>query len=130
MEIRTPSEIAMETVLSVQEYTLLAWDAVANVFRKPRYLADTLLQADSIGVGSLPVVVLAGFLRDFPQVGQGIVGIEDHKPTGTLGQGGKDSPTSEKCGMPIAEHKEWCSILRTQREMANTDRTPAASPRT
>jgi hypothetical protein len=22
-----------------------------------------------------------------------------------------------ECGMPIAEHKEWCSILRTQREM-------------
>ena len=23
-----------------------------------------------------------------------------------------------ECGMPIAEHKEWCSILRGQREMA------------
>jgi hypothetical protein len=22
-----------------------------------------------------------------------------------------------ECGMPIAEHKEWCSILRGQREM-------------
>jgi hypothetical protein len=21
-----------------------------------------------------------------------------------------------ECGMPIAEHKDWCSILRTQRE--------------
>jgi len=21
-----------------------------------------------------------------------------------------------ECGMPIAEHREWCSILRTQRE--------------
>jgi hypothetical protein len=21
-----------------------------------------------------------------------------------------------ECGMPIAEHKEWCSILRTQQE--------------
>src|SRR5579871_6872261 len=60
MEIRTPSEIAMETVLSVQDYTILASQAVANVFRKPRYLADTLLQSDLIGVGSLPVVVLAG----------------------------------------------------------------------
>src|ERR1700757_4901779 len=60
MEIRTPSEIAMETVLSVQDYTILASQAVANVFPKARYLADTLLQADSIGVGSLPVVVLAG----------------------------------------------------------------------
>ena len=22
-----------------------------------------------------------------------------------------------ECGMPIAEHKEWCSILRGQKEM-------------
>jgi hypothetical protein len=22
-----------------------------------------------------------------------------------------------ECGMPVAEHKEWCSILRTQKEM-------------
>jgi hypothetical protein len=22
-----------------------------------------------------------------------------------------------ECGMPIAEHREWCSILRGQREM-------------
>jgi hypothetical protein len=22
-----------------------------------------------------------------------------------------------ECGMPIAEHKDWCSILRTKREM-------------
>ena len=24
-----------------------------------------------------------------------------------------------ECGMPVAEHKEWCSILRGQIEMAN-----------
>jgi hypothetical protein len=29
-----------------------------------------------------------------------------------------------ECGMPVAEHKEWCSILRTQREY---DRRAAAS---
>jgi hypothetical protein len=23
-----------------------------------------------------------------------------------------------ECGMPIADHKEWCSILRTQQEMS------------
>ena len=23
-----------------------------------------------------------------------------------------------ECGMPVAEHKEWCSILRGQRELA------------
>ena len=29
-----------------------------------------------------------------------------------------------ECGMPVAEHKEWCSILRTQREY---DRKAAAA---
>ena len=28
-----------------------------------------------------------------------------------------------ECGMPIAEHKDWCSILRTQKEY---DRKAAA----
>lgn len=23
-----------------------------------------------------------------------------------------------ECGMPVAEHKEWCSIYRTRQEMA------------
>jgi hypothetical protein len=31
-----------------------------------------------------------------------------------------------ECGMPIAEHKDWCSILRTQQEM---DRKAAAASR-
>ena len=28
-----------------------------------------------------------------------------------------------ECGMPVAEHKEWCSILRTQREREARART-------
>ena len=31
-----------------------------------------------------------------------------------------------ECGMPVAEHKDWCSILRTQREY---ERKAAASQR-
>ena len=31
-----------------------------------------------------------------------------------------------ECGMPVAEHKDWCSILRNQREMdaRRTQATP------
>jgi hypothetical protein len=29
-----------------------------------------------------------------------------------------------ECGMPPAEHKEWCSILRTQREMDAKSKRP------
>ena len=32
-----------------------------------------------------------------------------------------------ECGMPIAEHKDWCSILRTQREY-EARRATAAAP--
>ncbi len=31
-----------------------------------------------------------------------------------------------ECGMPVAEHKDWCSILRTQREY-EARRTAAAA---
>jgi hypothetical protein len=27
-----------------------------------------------------------------------------------------------ECGMPVAEHKEWCSIFRTQQEMDSKTR--------
>jgi hypothetical protein len=27
-----------------------------------------------------------------------------------------------ECGMPVAEHKDWCSILRTRQEMEGKDR--------
>jgi len=34
-----------------------------------------------------------------------------------------------ECGMPVAEHREWCSILRTQRELdLKAQRDRAARP--
>ena len=61
MELISPTEIAKEKVLAVQDYAQLASRSVANLFRKPLYWSDMLLQADMIGVGSLPIVVLTGF---------------------------------------------------------------------
>ncbi|HXZ80225.1 MAG TPA: ABC transporter permease [Terriglobales bacterium] len=61
MELVSPTDIAKESVLAVQDYSLLAWQSISNLFQRPRYLSDTLLQADLIGVGSLPIVVLTGF---------------------------------------------------------------------
>lgn len=34
-----------------------------------------------------------------------------------------------ECGMPIAEHKDWCSILRTQRERELKAATASATDR-
>jgi phospholipid/cholesterol/gamma-HCH transport system permease protein len=61
MPISYLTDVAKEKVEAVQEYSLLAGRSISNLFAQPRYYADTLLQADSIGVGSLPIVVLTGF---------------------------------------------------------------------
>jgi phospholipid/cholesterol/gamma-HCH transport system permease protein len=57
----TLNGFAKDKVLAVQDYSLLAARSLANMFGRPRYLGDTLQQADIIGVGSLPIVVLTGF---------------------------------------------------------------------
>jgi phospholipid/cholesterol/gamma-HCH transport system permease protein len=48
-------------VQNVQEFTFLLVDSVRHAFTPPRYLVDTIMQMDSIGFGSLPIVVLIGF---------------------------------------------------------------------
>lgn len=40
---------------------MLAGRAIRNVFRRPHYFDDVLLQMDTIGVGSLPIVIMTGF---------------------------------------------------------------------
>src|SRR5438477_10276852 len=60
MELISPAEFAKEKVLAVQEYAFLAGRSVANLFRHPRYMADMIQQADLVGFGSLPIVVLTG----------------------------------------------------------------------
>jgi len=61
MPLSSPEVIAKNIVADVQDYSILAGQSVGNVFKHPRYVADTLFQADQIGVGSLPIVVLTGF---------------------------------------------------------------------
>src|SRR5436190_5430236 len=60
MELTSPTDFAKDIVQSVQDYSLLAGRSLANLFRHPRYFADMFQQADLIGVGSLPIVVLTG----------------------------------------------------------------------
>jgi phospholipid/cholesterol/gamma-HCH transport system permease protein len=54
-------EFVREKVLAVQDYSLLSWGAIANLFRRPFYWDDLFNQADLIGFGSLPIVLLTGF---------------------------------------------------------------------
>lgn len=61
MPLASPEQIVKEQVTAVQDYSILAGRGFANLFSAPRYWADIITQMDSIGVGSLPIVVLTGF---------------------------------------------------------------------
>lgn len=60
IQLVSPVEVAKENVRAIQEYTLLSLQSLTNFFRRPLYGGDMLQQADLIGVGSLPIVVLTG----------------------------------------------------------------------
>jgi phospholipid/cholesterol/gamma-HCH transport system permease protein len=53
-------DLLKEPVLAAQEFFLLAGRALKNIFLRPHYGDDIILQMDTIGVGSLPIVVLTG----------------------------------------------------------------------
>ena len=48
-------------LLELQEMALLVARAAAGLFRKPRYVPETIAQMDSIGVGSMTIIMLTGF---------------------------------------------------------------------
>ncbi|HWG19912.1 MAG TPA: ABC transporter permease [Terracidiphilus sp.] len=52
---------AKQFVLTVQDYSLFAARALWNLFSPPVYWSDFILQSDIIGVGSITIVVFAGF---------------------------------------------------------------------
>ncbi len=54
-------QFVKQQIQAAQDYFLLAARSISNIFSRPRYFGDTLLQADLVGVGSLPIVVLTGF---------------------------------------------------------------------
>jgi phospholipid/cholesterol/gamma-HCH transport system permease protein len=61
MPFASPEEFAKDKISAVQDYALLSWHAVMNIFSRPRYWPDIFTQMDSIGFGSLPIVILTGF---------------------------------------------------------------------
>ena len=56
-----PLRFLSNSIWEIQSYTLLAARAIANLFSKPIYMGDIILQMDRIGVGSLTIVILTGF---------------------------------------------------------------------
>ena len=53
--------IATRFLLELQEMSLLVGRAARGLFKKPRYIPETIAQMDSIGVGSLTIILLTGF---------------------------------------------------------------------
>ena len=76
----SPGGFLKRNVLAVQEFTLLVVHAIANAFTSPRYVVDTLLQMDVIGVGSLPIVLLTGFFTG------GVLALQTYRTLSTFGE--------------------------------------------
>ncbi len=53
--------IFARALLELQETTLLAARASRGIFKRPRYIPETITQMDAIGVGSLAIIILTGF---------------------------------------------------------------------
>ena len=69
-------------VQAVQEFTFLLVDSVRCAFTRPRYLVDTLIHMDVIGVGSLPIVLLIGFFTG------GVLALQTYRTLSTFGEVG------------------------------------------
>lgn len=59
--LEAPFRFFAKAIWEIQSYTLLASRAIANLFTKPIYWREIMLQMDRIGVGSLTIVLLTGF---------------------------------------------------------------------
>lgn len=51
----------IQSLITVHDFSVMSLNAIANLFRKPKYIRDTFEQMDIIGVGSLTIITLTGF---------------------------------------------------------------------
>jgi phospholipid/cholesterol/gamma-HCH transport system permease protein len=70
-------------VLAVQEFFELTGQALRNVVRRPHYGDDILLQMDSIGVGSLAIILLTGLFSG------AVMALQMGRALGQYGQTGR-----------------------------------------
>ncbi len=100
MALATLDSAAKRGVSAVQRYSLLSVRALSNVFRRPFYGAEIVTQMDSIGIGSLPIVILTGFFTG------GVLALQS---TSTLSTFGATSFTGEL--VSLAMIKELGPVL-------------------
>jgi phospholipid/cholesterol/gamma-HCH transport system permease protein len=81
MKISTAvADFVKRNVLTVQDFTFLLVSSLRRAFTPPRYIIDTLLQMDVIGVGSLPIVLLTGFFTG------GVLALQAYRTLSTFGE--------------------------------------------
>ena len=61
MPFKSPEAYVKQQIAAIQDYSLLCGAAIRDAFTRPHYWADIFTQMDSIGIGSLPIVILTGF---------------------------------------------------------------------
>jgi phospholipid/cholesterol/gamma-HCH transport system permease protein len=59
--LESPVRFLAKAIWEIQSYTLLSGRAIANLFTRPIYGREAILQMDRIGVGSLTIILLTGF---------------------------------------------------------------------
>jgi phospholipid/cholesterol/gamma-HCH transport system permease protein len=57
----SPLRVTTRVIGNIQSYTFLSSRAIANLFSRPIYGRDIVMQMDRIGVGSLTIILLTGF---------------------------------------------------------------------
>jgi phospholipid/cholesterol/gamma-HCH transport system permease protein len=79
-------DILKGPIQAIQEFFQLTGRAIRNVARKPLYLDDIKLQMDTIGVGSIPIVLLTGFFSGAVMALQMGRALQQYGQTGRTGQ--------------------------------------------
>ena len=59
--LAVPFGAFLKLLWEIQSFTLLSLRAIANVFTRPFYWRECILQMDRMGIGSLTIVILTGF---------------------------------------------------------------------
>ncbi len=73
-------------IQAFQEFVYLAGRASLNVFRTPHYTDDIFLQMDTVGIGSLPVIMMTGFFTGAVMGMQMSRALATYGATGQIGQ--------------------------------------------
>ena len=117
MPIRSPDVFIKQQVASVQEYSILAGRAIADIFSRPRYWADIFTQMDSIGVGSLPIIIMSGFFTGCVLALQSVTALKEFgavSMTGSLVSGRNAAGMASELGsMKVTEQIDAMRALGT-----------------